>query len=74
MGRERNARISLYYPFALSDLVAFRKCHDHDDSGEVMLVFEDTAHCHVTIRLHPACLKLLIQRLAAEPDNHPIGE
>ena len=48
--------------------------HDHDDSGEVMLVFEDTAHCHVTIRLHPACLKLLIQRLAAEPDNHPIGE
>lgn len=74
MGRDRSERISLYYPFALSELVAYRKCHDYADTGEVMLVFEDTAHCHVTIRLHAACLGQLIQRLAGEPDNHPLGE
>ena len=67
-------RISLYYPFALTHLVAYRKTHDYEHTGEVLLMFEDSAHCMVAIRLERSALSALTCRIARDPDQPQVTD
>lgn len=67
-------RISLYYPYALVELVSYRQTEDHDRTGEVLLMFEDAGHCHVTIRLERRALRTLARFISSDPDPPALPE
>jgi hypothetical protein len=60
--------ISVYYPFALVELVRFIESDDYADTGEALLVFMDSDGCQVTIRIAPDALEALAGRLKRKPD------
>jgi hypothetical protein len=60
--------VSVYYPFALVDLIDYRKVDD-DGDGDVLLSFYDEDGCQVTIRLRRGLLESLKARLDAPPDS-----
>jgi hypothetical protein len=62
--------LSVYYPFSLVDLMAFREGDDLEDTGEALLTFLDADGCQVTVRLSPHAVQALRKRIAAEPDPH----
>ncbi len=57
--------VSIYYPFALVELVDIGETEEHEETGEVMLSFLDSDGCRVTLRLTPQALDELCQRLEA---------
>ena len=57
--------VSIYYPFALVELVDIGEAEEHEETGEVMLSLLDSDGCRVTLRLTPEALEQLRQRLAA---------
>jgi hypothetical protein len=60
--------VSVYYPFALVDLIRFQEGDDHEETGETLLVFMDADGCQVTLRLTPAAIEALRNRLGSPPD------
>ena len=60
--------LSVYYPFCLVDVVAYRQSEDVDDTGEVVLSFLDADGCQVTVRLSPHAAEALRKRVADAPD------
>lgn len=64
--------ISVYYPFALTDLVRFVEGDDYEQSGDVLLVFTDEEGCQVTLRLRSALAAALASRLQSPPDARGI--
>lgn len=63
--------LSVYYPFALVELIAFRESDDHEDTGEALLVFLDADGCQVTLRLSPHAVDALRKRIPEAPDTNP---
>jgi hypothetical protein len=63
--------LSVYYPFALVDLIAFHESDDHEDTGEALLVFLDADGCHVSLRLSPHAVEALRKRIPEAPDTNP---
>lgn len=57
--------VSIYYPFALVELVDIGKTEEHEETGEVLLYFLDSDGCQVTVRLTEGALEQLRQRLEA---------
>jgi hypothetical protein len=57
--------ISVYYPFALVQLVDIGETDEHAQTGEVLLYFLDSDGCQVTIRLTEYALEQLRARLSA---------
>ena len=60
--------LSIYYPFGLVELIAFRESDDHEDTGEALLVFQDADGCQVTLRLSPHAVDALRKRIPEAPD------
>ena len=60
--------LSVYYPFCLVDLVAYRESEDVEDTGEVVLSFLDDDGCQVTLRLSPHAIEALRKRVPDPPD------
>lgn len=60
--------VTIYYPFALVDLVAYREV-DEDEDGEVLLSFIDEDGCQVTVRLRRKLVAQIQARLGAPPDS-----
>ena len=61
--------ISVYYPFALTDLVRFVEGDDYQESGDVLLVFTDEEGCQVTLRLRSSLAAALASCLQSPPDT-----
>lgn len=57
--------VSIYYPFALVELVDIGKTEEHEETGEVLLYFLDSDGCQVTVRLTAQTLEQLRERLEA---------
>jgi hypothetical protein len=64
---ERSNAVSVYYPFALVELLDIGKTDEHDETGEVLIYFRDADGCQVTVRLTEVALEQLRARLA-RPD------
>ena len=60
--------VTVYYPFALVELLGYRRVDDNED-GELLLSFEDEDGCQVTIRLRAAVAEALKSRLREPPDS-----
>lgn len=60
--------VSVYYPFALVDLIDYRKVDD-DGEGDVLLSFHDEDGCEVTIRMRGGLVESLKARLDSPPDS-----
>ncbi|HXU43552.1 MAG TPA: hypothetical protein VN675_14590 [Burkholderiales bacterium] len=59
--------VTVYYPFALVDLLGYRQADDAD--GEVLLSFMDEDGCQVSIRLRRHLVEALKARLHVPPDS-----
>ena len=59
--------LSVYYPFGLVELIAFRQSDDYEDTGEALLVFLDADGCKVTLRLSPHAVDALRKRISEAP-------
>jgi hypothetical protein len=57
--------VSVYYPFALLELIDIGKTDEHAETGEVLLYFRDSDHCRVTIRLSEYAFEQLRTKLSA---------
>jgi len=62
--------VTVYYPFALVDLISFREV-DEDKEGELLLSFLDEDGCRVSIRLRREVVDALKARLCVPPDSSP---
>jgi hypothetical protein len=62
--------VTVYYPFALVELLGYREVDD-DEDGEVLLSFLDEDGCQVTVRLRRELLGAIRARLAEPPDSSP---
>jgi invasion protein IalB len=60
--------VTVYYPFALVELLSFREVDDNE-AGEVLLSFMDEDGCQVTVRVRREVLEALKSRLAQPPDS-----
>ena len=47
------------------------KSDDYEETGEVLLVFEDEEGAQVTVKVREAVLPELLERLARPPDERP---
>jgi hypothetical protein len=65
-----NNPVSVYYPFALVDFLAYAET-DGEEAGEVLLSFLDADGCQVTVRLKRAALAALRARIQSPPDLPP---
>jgi hypothetical protein len=61
--------VSVYYPFALVDVIRFQEGDDHGETGETLLVFLDADGCQVTVRMTPGAIEALKKRLQSPPDS-----
>jgi hypothetical protein len=61
--------VSVYYPFALVDLIRFQEGDDYGETGETLLVFLDADGCQVTLRTTPNAIETLKKRLQSPPDT-----
>ena len=64
----RAAGVTVYYPFALVELLDYREADD-DRGGEVLLSFLDEDGCQVTLRIRRELAEALRERLASPPDS-----
>lgn len=60
--------ITVYYPFALTDLVRYVEGDDYAETGDVLLVFTDEEGCQVTLRVRSSLASALATRLQSPPD------
>jgi hypothetical protein len=47
------------------------KSDDYEETGGLLLVFEDDDGAQVTVKVRPAVLAELLERLARPPDDAP---
>src|SRR5688500_15723004 len=57
--------LSVYYPFALVELLDITKTDEHEERGELLLHFLDADGTRVTVRLTPVALDQLRARLGS---------
>jgi hypothetical protein len=62
--------VTVYYPFALVDLLDYQAVDDDGDGG-VLLSFRDEDGAVVKVRLRRELVELLKSRLGAPPDSSP---
>ena len=62
--------VTVYYPFALVDLLDYRVV-DEDGDGELVLSFRDEDGAVVKVRLRRELAELLKSRLGGPPDSSP---
>jgi hypothetical protein len=62
---EPKHQVSVYYPFALVELVDIAKTDEYAETGEMMLSFYDADGCRVTLRVTPDTLEALCAKLNA---------
>ena len=60
---KRTPAVSVYYPFALIELLDVAETDEHEETGEMLLSFFDAGGCQVTLRLTPDALEALRERL-----------
>jgi hypothetical protein len=60
--------VTVYYPFALVELLDFRQADDGED-GEILLSFRDEDGAEVKVRLRRELAEEIVKRLAAAPDS-----
>lgn len=63
----RDTAVSVYYPFALVDLLEYREADEHKETGELLLSFLDQDGCKVTLRVRRDVIEALAARLATPP-------
>ena len=61
--------VAVYYPFALVELKEFSKSDDYEETGELLLVFEDHDGAQVTLKVRESVIAGLLERLARPPDE-----
>jgi len=62
--------VTVYYPFALVELLDYRQVDDGED-GELLLSFRDEDGAEVKIRVRREVVEEIRKRLAAPPDSSP---
>ena len=67
-GKERRVAkptqaLSIYYPFALVELLEISNTDEHEETGEVLLYFLDSDGCQVTVRLTKHAVEQLCRTL-----------
>ena len=62
--------VAVYYPFALVALKEFVQSDDHEETGELLLIFEDRDGAQVTLKVRPSVIADLVKRLAHPPAPH----
>jgi hypothetical protein len=60
--------VTVYYPFALVELLDFRQVDDGED-GEVLLSFRDEDGAEVKVRLRRELAEEIRKRFEAPPDS-----
>jgi len=60
--------VTVYYPFALVELLDYRQVDDGED-GELLLSFRDEDGAEVKVRLRRELADEIVKRLAAAPDS-----
>ena len=63
-------RITVYYPFALVALKEFAQSDDYEETGDLLLIFDDADGAQVTLKVRESVITELIERLARPPDRH----
>ena len=61
--------VAVYYPFALVELKEFTKSDDYEETGELLLVFEDHEGAQVTLKVRESAIAGILERLAQPPDS-----
>ena len=59
--------VAVYYPFALVELKEFTKSDDYEETGEVLLVFEDHEGAQVTLKVRESAIAGIVERLSQPP-------
>ena len=62
--------MTVYYPFALVELLDYRQVDDGED-GELLLSFRDEDGAEVKIRVRREVVEEIRKRLAVPPDSSP---
>ena len=60
--------VAVYYPFALVELKEFSKTDDYEETGELLLIFEDHEGAQVTLKVRESAIAGILERLARPPD------
>ena len=59
--------IAVYYPFALVALKEFAKSDDYEDTGDLLLIFQDEEGAQVTVKVRDAVVSQIAERLSRPP-------
>lgn len=62
--------VAVYYPFALVALKEFVQSDDYEETGELLLIFQDEEGAQVTLKVRQSAISDLLQRLASPPTAH----
>ncbi|HYY61817.1 MAG TPA: hypothetical protein VE756_10540 [Burkholderiales bacterium] len=62
--------VAVYYPFALVALKEFVQSDDYEETGELLLIFEDSDGVQVTLKMRESAIADLLHRLASPPAPH----
>jgi hypothetical protein len=62
--------VAVYYPFALVALKEFVQGDDHEETGDLLLIFEDDEGAQVTLKVRQSVISDLLERLANPPTAH----
>src|SRR5437763_8362026 len=62
--------VAVYYPFALVALKEFVQSDDHEETGDLLLIFEDNEGAQVTIKVRQSVISQLLERLPRPADPH----
>jgi hypothetical protein len=65
--RTGTGNVAVYYPFALVELKEFTKSDDYEETGELLLVFEDHEGAKVTLKVRESLIAGILQRLSQPP-------
>lgn len=62
--------MTVYYPFALVELLDYRQADDGED-GEVLLSFRDEDGAEVKVRMRRELAEVIRKRFEVPPDSSP---
>jgi len=61
--------VAVYYPFALVELKEFSKSDDYEETGELLLIFEDSDGAQVTLKVRESVIAEMLERLSKPPET-----
>ena len=61
--------VAVYYPFAIVELKEFSKSDDYEETGELLLIFEDSDGAQVTLKVRESAIAEMLARLSRPPDG-----